>query len=358
MREREQEVGGEWRMCSDEYKALGWLGLKSDLLTVFGEESCGGNDGGEQVVERQLGSEGAGRELNSNGDKLIVGSRDGGEFAASTDGAAAAFRAKSVALVSSWRSGICLLRRAALQRCCGGGGRGGRGTTGKRGSSFGGLHGKADPEAAASACVAGFIVDALLFAPGGCMAVDDAGSEVATAAAADCDMDVLPKLFACRAARSLAVVDLVATISGCVMAVDPELPSLIANVVRMCPVVCVQLRNGAGLDNALRPRLVASLGVGRTGPEVPALREEGRPASRASVDDCCCGSVSRCISEVQGRRVRVSAAPRRFEFLKGPAEPVWLRTGMGTVSTCRGGPREEMVSNLGAGDALGRARGR
>lgn len=229
---------------------------------------------------------------------------------------------------------------------------------GKQGAPSAALTGKADPEAAASACVAGFTVDALLFAPGGCMAVDDAGSEVATAAAADCDMDVLPKLFACRAARSLAVVDLVATISGCVMAVDPELPSLIANVVRMCPVVCVQLRNGAGWDNAVRPRLVASLGVGRTGPEVPAVREEGRLASRASVDGSCCGSVSRCISEVQGRRVRVSAAPRRFEFLKGPAEPVWLRTGMGTVSTCRVGPREKMVSNLGAGDALGRARGR
>ncbi|KAH6923789.1 hypothetical protein HPB50_006926 [Hyalomma asiaticum] len=91
---------------------------------------------------------------------------------------------------------------------------------------------------------------------------------------------------------------------------------------------------------------------------MPALREEGRPASRASVDDCSCGSVSRCISEVQGRRVRVSATPRRFEFLKGPAEPVWLRTGMGTVPTCRGGPREKTVSNLEAGDTIGRAGGR
>ncbi|KAH6936598.1 hypothetical protein HPB50_019783 [Hyalomma asiaticum] len=101
-----------------------------------------------------------------------------------------------------------------------------------------------------------------------------------------------------------------------------------------------------------------SLGVGRTGPEVPAVREEGGPANRASVDESCCGSVCRCILEVQGRRVRDNAAPRRFEFLKGPAEPVWLLTRMSTVYTCRGGPRAKMVSNLGAGDALGRARGR
>lgn len=145
MREREQEVGGERRMCFEENKALGWLGLKSHLLTVFGGESCGGNYGGEQVVERQLGSEGAGRELDSNGDKLVAGSRGGGEFAVSTDGAAAAFRGKRVALVSWWRSGICLLRRAALRRCCGGGGRDGRGTTRKTGSSFGGLDGKSRP---------------------------------------------------------------------------------------------------------------------------------------------------------------------------------------------------------------------
>ncbi|KAH6947892.1 hypothetical protein HPB50_021979 [Hyalomma asiaticum] len=258
MREREQEVGGWRRMCSDEYKALGWLGLKSDLLTVFGGEACGGNDGGEQVVERQLGSEGAGRELNSNGDKLIAGSRGGGELAASTDGAAAAFRGKMESVCSDEPPS----KDAVVEEVGTAGAQ-----LGKEGAPSAAFTGKADPEAAASACVAGFIVDALLFAPGGCMAVDDTGSEVATAAAADCDMDVLPKLFACRAAQSLAVVvvDLVATISGCVMAVDPELPSLIANVVRMCPVVCVQLRNGAGLDNAVRPRLVARRWQNRPG---------------------------------------------------------------------------------------------
>ncbi|KAH6933586.1 hypothetical protein HPB50_016641 [Hyalomma asiaticum] len=154
-------------------------------------------------------------------------------------------------------------------------------------------------------------------------------------------MDVLPKLFACRAARSLAVVDLVATISGCVMAVDPELPSLIANVVRMCPVVCVQLRNGAGWDDAVRPRLVPSLGVGRTGPGVLALREEGRPASRALVDESCCGSLlhtagatttdadSRLLRElflqrlpVNVRTILASAADKRLSELAELADSV------------------------------------
>ncbi|KAH6946020.1 hypothetical protein HPB50_011159 [Hyalomma asiaticum] len=100
MREREDRRLAVSRECFEENKALGWLGLKSDLLNVFGGESCGGNDGGEQIVERQLGSQGAGRELNSNGDKLIAGSRGGREFAVSTVGAAAAFKGKRAAHVS------------------------------------------------------------------------------------------------------------------------------------------------------------------------------------------------------------------------------------------------------------------
>lgn len=41
VRVREQEVGSERRMCFEENKALGWLGLKGDLVTGFEGESCG-----------------------------------------------------------------------------------------------------------------------------------------------------------------------------------------------------------------------------------------------------------------------------------------------------------------------------
>ncbi|KAH8026164.1 hypothetical protein HPB51_016583 [Rhipicephalus microplus] len=108
---------------------------------------------------------------------------------------------------------------------------------------------------------------------------------------------------------------------------------------------CALLRNAACCCIVVDAGLVALPVVDSGGTAVSAVRpEEAGFPDRASVVvgvECWAGL---CIVEAQARRVRVSAAPRRFVLLKGPGGPAWGRTGAQMVSACPGSLLEGMVS--------------